>query len=382
MAIGVKYAASSRTSVVAVGDLRGGAAHDAGDADRRVLGVADEAVLAGVPRPRPGTPSVRVDAVEGLDRLARTGPTHRQPAPGQPRQVVGVGGLAQLEHDVVGGVDHVVDRPHPGQRQAPGHPLRRGADASRRAARPPSAGGRGRATPPTAEAADSTGRPLGRRSGGSGGGERQPSRAARSRAIPAMHQASGRLPSTVMSKTMSGTRPSASVSGVPGLARRLVAQDQQAGPSSERPSSLPEHSMPLEVDAPHLAPADLEAAGQHGADRGQRDPVAHREVVGAADDLERVRRRHRPRPGGSCRRLRWRRSRAPGDHDVVQALAHLLDRLDHQAQIVERGAQRPVSSGNGAKSRSQLSGARTVVEGSFSGGWPVRTATGSGCRSP
>ena len=45
--------------------------------------------------------------------------------PGQPRRVVGVQRLAQLEHHVVGDVDDQRDRAHPGPEQPPLHPPRR-----------------------------------------------------------------------------------------------------------------------------------------------------------------------------------------------------------------------------------------------------------------
>ncbi len=65
--------------------------------------------------------------------------------------------------------------------------------------------------------------------------------------MPEMHQASGRLPSTVMSKTMSARKPSASMMGVPGSPGDSSPRIKRPAPSSLRPSSLPEHSMPLEV---------------------------------------------------------------------------------------------------------------------------------------
>ena len=124
MAMGVKYAASSSTSVV-------------------VSAISDEAppmippMPTGVPsasqmrqsspvspRLRPRTPTVRSHAVERLDRLARPGPPDARARARQERQVVGVGGLAQLEHDVVRRVDHVVDRAHAGQQQPLGDPTR------------------------------------------------------------------------------------------------------------------------------------------------------------------------------------------------------------------------------------------------------------------
>ena len=95
-------------------DLGVGAAHDPGDPDRAVGGVADEEVrwrqLAG-------------HVVQRGQRLALAGeadPEARRIA--QRSQVVGVVGLAELEHDVVADVDDVVDRAHPGRRQPLGHP--------------------------------------------------------------------------------------------------------------------------------------------------------------------------------------------------------------------------------------------------------------------
>ena len=69
------------------------------------LGVADEAVG------RP-SPSVRSTPSSVVSRSPAWRASARRAAAGQPVEVVGVGGLAQLEHDVVGGVDDVVDRSH------------------------------------------------------------------------------------------------------------------------------------------------------------------------------------------------------------------------------------------------------------------------------
>ena len=92
------------------------------------VGITDEAVLTGVAQARPGPTDRPGHPVQRLDGLARRGPPHDEARPRQLSQVVGVGRLPQLEHDVVGGVDHVVDGAHAGQRQAPGDPLRRRAD--------------------------------------------------------------------------------------------------------------------------------------------------------------------------------------------------------------------------------------------------------------
>ena len=70
-----------------------------------------------------GPPEGPDHAVEGGQRLARLGPPDHQTVAGQSVEVVGVGGLAQFQHHIVGRIDHIVDRSHPGQRQPSGQPL-------------------------------------------------------------------------------------------------------------------------------------------------------------------------------------------------------------------------------------------------------------------
>ena len=253
------------------------------------------------PRLPPGTPTVRVTPSSVSSVSPGSARRTISPRPPSRVEVVGVGGLPALEHHVVRRVDHVVDRSHAGQGEPIGDPLRRWADHHVAENRHVRRGQRSRSST-AARAASVTGRPLGGGAGGSGRVKGSPSRAARSRAMPAMHQASGRLPSTVMSKTVSASRPSASVNGVPGAATISSPSTRRPAPSSERPSSAPGAQHPVGVDAAHFAAADLEPAGQHGADRSQGHPVPHLEVGGAADDLERDRPRPRPRPGGSGRR--------------------------------------------------------------------------------
>ena len=113
-------------------DLRRGASHDAGDADRRSLGVADQAVLAGVAHTSTGLPHDTGHAVEGLDRLTGSSLPDDQATAREVRHVVGVGGLPPFEHDVVRRVDDVVDGPHAGQGETPGQPRRRGSAPRRR----------------------------------------------------------------------------------------------------------------------------------------------------------------------------------------------------------------------------------------------------------
>ena len=64
-----------------IGDLGGFAAHNAGDADSRPLGVTDKAVVR---------IEGALDVVESDERLPRLRLANRQPAAGQPGQVVRV----------------------------------------------------------------------------------------------------------------------------------------------------------------------------------------------------------------------------------------------------------------------------------------------------
>ena len=95
-----------------------GPAHDPADPDGHAGGVADDAVIAFEPASH---------TVEGLDRLARSSPPDQDPPAAEEGEVVGMVGLADVEHDVVGDVDDGVDGPHARQGQPPGHPGRRRA---------------------------------------------------------------------------------------------------------------------------------------------------------------------------------------------------------------------------------------------------------------
>ena len=91
-----------------IGDLGRCAPHHSPDPDRHVVAVADDAVpqiVAGTDRALGHSP---LDPVERHDDLAGTRCPRAQGVPGHPVQVVGVGGLAELEHHVIGGIHDVV----------------------------------------------------------------------------------------------------------------------------------------------------------------------------------------------------------------------------------------------------------------------------------
>ena len=68
-------------------------------------------------------------AIQGFQRLPSFGPAYNYGLIAKPVQVEGVERLVKLQHHVVGDVDHVVDRAHPGFGETVLQPLRRIADA-------------------------------------------------------------------------------------------------------------------------------------------------------------------------------------------------------------------------------------------------------------
>ena len=118
MLVPFQFATSSRTRVVAVGDLGDLAAHDPGDPGRPV---ASQTSTVSASKLR-STPSSVV-----IFSPSRGGADGQRPA----RHLVEVEGVQRLrgqQHHVVGDVDDVVDRPLPGRRQPRLQPERRGAD--------------------------------------------------------------------------------------------------------------------------------------------------------------------------------------------------------------------------------------------------------------
>ena len=108
---GSKCAASMTMSVVFSSISTWAAAHDAGDADRSAV-VGDQQIV--------GVEGAD-DVVEGGDLLAGLGAADDDVAL-KLGPVVGVVGLAELEHDVVADVDGERDRAHAGLLDAAGHP--------------------------------------------------------------------------------------------------------------------------------------------------------------------------------------------------------------------------------------------------------------------
>ena len=167
-----------------------------------------------------------------------------------------------------------------------------------------------------------------------------PRAAARSRATPAMQRASGRLAEMSRSKTTSGCRSSASTSGTPGAARPAGRTSNPSGPAGEgRRSSSALQSIPFdhsprilrrEISNPPGRTVPTGARGTRsptwkfqaphticgltvaGVDVDQADALGVRVVADVEDS---------------------------GQHDVVEALADLLDAFNDQAEAGQQLGQ-------------------------------------------
>ena len=118
MLTGSKIADSTMMSVVGVGHLGLGAAHDPGDPDRTV-GVGDDERLL-VERP--------LHVIERLEPFPGFGPSDDDPPIAHGGGIERVDRLAQFQHHVVAGIDDVADRPHAGGLETHLDPVRRRTD--------------------------------------------------------------------------------------------------------------------------------------------------------------------------------------------------------------------------------------------------------------
>ena len=96
-------------------NLRCQTTHDPGDADRHVVAVADQQVVAD---------EFALNTVQSDESLPTACHAHDETR-GDARCVVGVVRLVQLQVDEVRHVDDIVDRTHPGMGEALGDPVRR-----------------------------------------------------------------------------------------------------------------------------------------------------------------------------------------------------------------------------------------------------------------
>ena len=250
-------------------DLGVGTTHDPGEADRAVLGVADEQVVAG---------QRALGVVERGQRLAGLRHADAEPATSKRLEVVRVVRLAQLEHHVVADVDDVVDRAHAGSAEPFGHPWRRRPDRDARQ--------HGRGEPSAAVVVDDV------------DGRRQCRVACR-----AQRRRVGR--------TERGRQLGGEVAGdaYVGLAVRAVArdvdiEDQVVTPAQHLAVGHAERGVgrqhedarvivaelelarraehPVRVDAEDRPAGERAAVGQLGADRRERHDIARSEVEGTA----------------------------------------------------------------------------------------------------
>ena len=311
-----------------VGDLRRGATHDPAHPDGRALGVADQAVVG---------PHPPLDLVEGDEGLLRPSPPHEQPPAREAVEVVGVVGLAQLEHHVVGDVDHVADGAHaghgqpsrqPGGRRAHGDPLN------------DDAGEAGREVGSVHHDRGRRGPVVGRQRGRLGQGEREPVVGGQVAGHARHREGVGPVGGDVEVEHGVGTDAEGLGEGHARLgALRLDDEDPGVVVGQLQLRWGAEH--PLRPLAPHLAAGDLHAVGQAGADGGQGNQVAGAEVERPAHDLA---------VGAAVARVHLHQLHLvgvgvdgggdhPGHDHPVEPLPHPLHALHDQPQAGEGAGQ-------------------------------------------
>ena len=271
-----------RTSIgSAPGRIGRRAAHDAREPDRPGV-VGDQKVVGVEPT---------VDVVERGEGLAEARTPHHD-RPGQPRGVVGVQRLAQLQHHVVGDVDDQRDRPHPGREQAALHPPRRRrlrVDAVHAPGHEPQAALVGERDRPCLALDDRHGHAGGRVDvvdvGGGRDLPREPAHGERVAAVRGDVELDHRVAPADQRE-----RVVARLGGVRGQhedARVVGADAQLAGRGDHAVGHVPIGR----------AGGDREPARQHRARERDDDEIADREVGGAADHPAR---RLPPMPGIDC----------------------------------------------------------------------------------
>ena len=303
-------------------DLARGPAHDPGDADRLLLGVADQQVIG-----REGP----LDVVEGDQLLALAGPADHEAAARDQIEVVGVVRLAELEHHVVRDVDQRVDGPHAQGEEAPLHPAGRRSD--RHVAEHP-----GTEAPAEVGVVD-----LHRdRLGGRGAGRGDLGRREREGKVERGSQVAGEPgdrhgvgPVGVDLEVPEHVGDDAEGVGERGARVGRDVEDADAGVvvAQAQLAAGAEHAVgELAAD---LAAADLHTSRHARAHRGERHEVAHRHVERTADDLDRTVTRvhvdqlHLVGVGVLAQGL------DPPDHDAVPLGAEVGDRLDRGTEAVE-----------------------------------------------
>ena len=229
-------------------------------------------------------------AVEGDEPLTGPGAPRHHGRPTQPRQVVRVHRLVQLEHHVVGRIDHVVDRADPHRRKPPREPVGR-----RRHAHPSENGAEEAGT--TFRVLDRNPHPAGRRGRtGARGRRHRTARRAGERRKPELHAVRDReLPGNSLVAKEVGT-VGRDVEDETGIRQRHGLEQRRArrGVGGKLPEALmvvAESQLargakhPLGDFTAQLALLDAKAAGQRGTYRREGIPPPRGDIGRAADDM-------------------------------------------------------------------------------------------------
>ena len=254
-----------------VADLGAGTAHDAGDADRAAR-VGDEQRLG---------LQLANDVVEGLESLAGFRAADDDPAIADERGVVCVDRFAELDHDVVRGIDDVADRPVSGSKEPHLDAVGRWCDPDV-------------ADPPTDELRAEVGvahldmEALGRRLARFGQIGRWHPDLAAGDGRQLARKADDRQRVTAIGLDIDVEHDVAIELGQRCPERRVLGQDQDPVGVAGQAELVTRAQHPVADDAHLLGPLDAPVAGQDRARQRDRDALAGGDVGRTAHDLERL----------------------------------------------------------------------------------------------
>jgi hypothetical protein len=317
-------------------DPRRASAHDPGEADRRVVAVADDEVLARVPECAGVHRELEHRAVEQLEGLPVAGPPRREAAV-EAVEVVGVRRLAELEHHVVRGVHDVVDRAHPAQLEAAGQPPRRRPDRDAVEDRDGESAAQVRVLDVHARRGPVAGAV---RVGGRDRRERDPEarRQVARHALDAPGIGAVALDRQVEHDLVAEVQQLGDRSSGRGAVD--VVEQEEAGVVVADAELAARAEHPVGDHPAHGAPRDLHAVRQRRPDRCERHERTDLVVPRAADHLDAARAVVDGREADPVRALDRVDGLDAHDHDAVEGAAHGLDPLHDEAEVVEHRGER------------------------------------------
>ena len=91
--------------------------HETSNADHCIVAINNDEISRAVAKPTTGIAERSFDLIQGDDLLAWSGGANAKVRACNLLEVIGMSWLSKLQHDVVGGINHIGDGTHSGQGQ-------------------------------------------------------------------------------------------------------------------------------------------------------------------------------------------------------------------------------------------------------------------------